>query len=385
MLSEGRKTTQNRQGRGRSYNLEASEPEGELDRRVTAKSAENPNSRRGRKGEPELRKAGSGPNRKWVKMMSQYAELYVGIDVAKRSLEVALSSGESWTVSNEAAGIRKLVAELVRRKPALVVMEASGGYEREVWLALLTAEIPTARVNPRDTHHFAQANRQLAKTDRLDARGLTLFAAQVRPRPDIAPSAAAERLQELVGRRQQLVGMLTAERNREQQAITAANRRGIRGVIRFLERQCKAIERAIAEHLSKHAQYREVDQILQSAKGVGLVVSATVIARMPEVGTVSGGQFAALVGLAPYDRKSGDWDGRSHIFGGRADVRCALYMATLSAVRCDPALRAFYRRLRDRGKEKKVALTACMRKLAVMLNAMVKNRTPWRPLCPTAV
>ena len=147
--------------------------------------------------------------------------------------------------------------------------------------------------------------------------------------------------------------MLTAERNREQQAITAANRRGIRAVIRFLERQCEAIERAIAEHLSKHAEYREVDQILQSAKGVGLVVSATVIARMPEVGTVSGGQFAALVGLAPYDRKVGDWDGRSHIFGGRADVRCALYMATLSAVRCDPALRAFYRRLLDRRKGRK--------------------------------
>ena len=139
-----------------------------------------------------------GPKRKWVKVMSQYAELYVGIDVAKRSLEVALSSGESWTVSNEAAAIRKLVAELVRRKPALVVMEASGGYS-EVWLALLAAAIATARVNPRDTHHFAQANRQLAKTDRLDARGLTLFAAQVRPRPDVAPSAAAERLQELVG------------------------------------------------------------------------------------------------------------------------------------------------------------------------------------------
>ena len=201
--------------------------------------------------------------------MSQYTELYVGIDVAKRTLEVALSSGESWTVSNEAAGIAKLVAELVRRKPALVVMEASGGYERGVWLALLAAEIPTARVNPRDTHHFAQANRQLAKTDRLDARGLTLFAAQIRPRPDVAPSAADERLQELVGRRQQLVGMLTAEHNREQQAISPANRRGIRTVIRFLERQCKAIERAIEEHLSKHAQYREVNEILQSAKGVG--------------------------------------------------------------------------------------------------------------------
>src|ERR1700730_8298747 len=154
MLSEGGKQTKICQGAGGSSDLEASEPVGELDRRVTAKSAENPNSRRGRQREPELRKAGSRPNRKWVKVMSQFTELYVGIDVAKRSLEVGLSSGESWTVSNAAAGIGKLVAELVRRQPALVVMEASGGYEREVWLALLAAGIATARVNPRDTHHF---------------------------------------------------------------------------------------------------------------------------------------------------------------------------------------------------------------------------------------
>jgi transposase len=328
-----------------------------------------------------LRKAGSRPRRKWVKVMGEYAELFVGIDVAKRKLEVALSSGESWSIDNDDHAIGALVKELVGRAPALVVLEASGGYERKVWLALLEAGIPAARVNPRDTHHFAQAHRQLAKTDRLDAGGLVLFAAQVRPPADVAPSAADEQFSEMVGRRQQLTAMLTAERNRLQQAISAANRRDIKAVIRFLERRREALDQAIEEHLSKNPRLRAISELLQSAKGVRQVVAATLIARLPELGRLSRNQIAALVGVAPYDRKSGDWDGRSHIFGGRTDVRCALYMATLSAVRWDPGLRAFYRRLLARGKEKKVALTACIRKLAVMLNAMVKHNTPWSPSC----
>ena len=383
MLSAGEEKAQNRQGRGRSRTLEVKQPGGEQDRRATTKPAESPDSRWGRKVEPALRKVGSGPGRKWVKVMSQYAELFVGIDVAKRALEVALSSGERLSIVNDDAGIAKLVQDLVKRAPALVVLEATGGYERKVWLALLEAGIPTARVNPRDTYHFAQAYRQLAKNDRLDAGGLMLFAAQIRPQPDTAPAAEDERLREMVDRRQQLTAMLTAERNRHQQANSPANRRSIQTVIRFLERQRKALDQAIEKHLSSHAQMRELDQLLQTAKGVGAVVSATLIARLPELGTLSRRQIAALVGVAPYDRKSGDWDGRRHIFGGRADVRCVLYMAALGAVRGDPQLRAFYRRLRDQGKQKKVALTACIRKLAIMLNAMVKNRTPWRPSCPT--
>ena len=357
-------------------------PVGEQDRRAEAKPAGNPNSRRGRACEPELRKAGGRPGRKWVKVMGQYTELFVGIDVAKRTLEVALSSGESWTVNNDAAAVAGLVKELARRAAALVVLEASGGYEREVWLALLEAGVPVARVNPRDTHHFAQAHRQLAKTDRLDARGLVLFAAQIRPQPDALPDAADEQLKELVMRRQQLTAMLTAERNRHQQAHSAANRRGIQTVIGFLERQRKGIEDAIEKHLRSNATLHEISELLQTATGVRRVVAGTVLALLPELGRLSGRQAAALVGVAPYDRKSGDWDGRSHIFGGRTEVRCALYMATLSAVRWDPHLRAFYQRLIQRGKEKKVALTACMRKLVVMLNAMVKTRTPWSPPCP---
>ena len=383
MLSEGGEETQNWQRRGRSYNLEVKQPEGEQDRRATAEPAGNPNSRRGRKVEPALRKAGCGREKEWVKVMNQYTELYVGIDVAKHTLEVALSSGEVFTIDNDDAGISGLSRDLVKRAAALVVLEASGGYERKVWLALLEAGIATARVNPRDTHHFAQAHRQLAKTDRLDARGLMLFAAQIHPAPDLMPAAADERLKEMVGRRQQLTTMLTAERNRRQQALTPANRRSIETVIRFLERQRKALDQAIEKHLSKNAQLRELHELLQTAKGVGGVVSATLIARLPELGRLTRGQVAALVGVAPYDRQSGQWDGRKHIFGGRAEVRCALYMAALSAVRRDPHLRALYRRLCEQGKEKKVALTACIRKLAITLNAMVKHRTPWRPVCPT--
>jgi len=355
---------------------------GERDRRAEAKPAGNPNSRWGRASEHELRKAGERPGRKWVKAMGQYTELFVGIDVAKRTLEVAFSSGESSTANNDVAGVAGLVKELVARAPALVVLEASGGYEREVWLALIEAGVPTARVNPRDTHHFAQAHRQLAKTDRLDARGLVLFAAQLRPPPDVAPAAADEQLKELVMRRQQLTAMLSAERNRQQQAHSKVTRRGIQTVIVFLERQRKAIEEAIEKHLSANQSLHQTSELLQTAPGVRLVVTGTVLALLPELGRLSGRQAGALVGVAPYDRQSGAWDGRSHIFGGRAAVRCALYMATLSAVRWDPYLRAFYQRLLQRGKEKKVALTACMRKLLVMLNAMVKTRTPWSPPCP---
>ncbi len=356
---------------------------GERDRRAEAKPAVNPDSRLGRESEPELRKAGGRPGRKWVRVMGQYTELFVGIDVAKRTLEVALSSGESWTVNNDAAGAAGLVRQLARLAPALVVLEASGGYESKLWRALLEAGVATARVNPRDTYHFAQAHRQLAKTDRLDARGLCLFAARIRPQPDLAPNPADERLKELVTRREQLTTMLTAERNRQQQARSEATRRGIENVIRFLERQRKAIGEAIEKHMRANAQLHEISELLQTATGIGTGVSGTLLGLLPEIGRLSGTQISALVGVAPYDRKSGEWDGRSHIFGGRAAVRCALYLATLSAVRWDPYLRAFYQRLLARGKAKKVALTACMRKLLVMLNAMVKTRTPWRPPCPS--
>jgi transposase len=311
-------------------------------------------------------------------------KVYVGIDVAKDSLEVALSTGECFTVANDDEGITQAVVRLKAADPVLVVMEASGGYERQAWITLWEAGVPVALVNPRDTYHYAQAHRQLAKTDRLDARGLMRFAAQVQPAPSAPPTADNQELSELVGRRRQLVNMLTAERNRRQQAISVPGKKSIERTIKSLMRERRLIERAIAKKLVQSARLTELDQLLRSAKGVAAVVSATLITRLPELGSLSRAEVAALVGVAPFDRSSGRWSGERHIFGGRAEVRCALYMAVTTAKRYPGPLRELYQRLRKEGKKHKVAMTACVRKFAIMLNAMVKHRTSWRPPCAVA-
>ena len=284
-------------------------------------------------------------------------------------------------MANDDEGIAQLVQRLSADQPVLVVMEASGGYERQAWVALWEAGFSVALVNPRDTYHFAQAHHQLAKTDTLDAVGLMLFGAQIQPAPTAPPSAADQELRELVGRRRQLVNMLTAERNRRQQMLTAAGKQSIERTIKTLLRERKAIDRAIADKLSHHAQLADLVQILRSVKGVAAVVSATLITRLPELGSLTRRQVAALVGVAPFDRKSGRWVGESHIFGGRADVRTALYMAVITAKRYPGPIRELYQRLRGAGKKPKVALTACMRKLVIILNAMVKHHTHWSPSC----
>jgi transposase len=311
--------------------------------------------------------------------MEQQVQVWVGIDVGKRQLAVGLSTGERFTLNNDEAGVAELVERMAAVGPALVVLEASGGYERMVWLALWEAGIATARVNPRDTYHFAQANRQLAKTDRLDAGGLAEFAERMRPAP-IAPPADEE-LRQLVGRRRQLVAMLTAEKNRRQQGSRPI-RKSLDRTIAALERELAAIDHAIERQMSESAQTSRASQLLRAVPGVGPVATATLIARLPELGRLSRREIAALAGVAPFDHQSGAWRGRSVIFGGRADVRAILYMATLTAVRCNPPLRVFYRRLRSAGKPAKVALTAAMRKLLIILNAILKTDSPWRQTCP---
>jgi transposase len=313
--------------------------------------------------------------------MTQSGRVYVGIDVAKDGLEVAVSSGECFAVTNDDEGIAQAVARLKAAEPVLVVMEASGGYEREAWVALWEAGLPVALVNPRDTYHYAQANRQLAKTDRLDARGLMRFGVQVQPAPSTPPSPEDRELSELVGRRRQLISMLTAERNRRHQATSVPGKKSIERTIKNLLRERKVIERAIADKLGHSARLTEMDQLLRTAKGVAAVVSATLITRLPELGTLSQAEVGALVGAAPFDRKSGRWSGESHIFGGRAEVRCALYMAVTTAKRYPGPIRELYQRLRKAGKKHKVAMTACVRKFAIILNAMVKHHTPWRSPC----
>jgi transposase len=380
MLKGAGEAAQNRKGRGSSNHPKAGEPVGEQERRATTKSAGSPNSRWSRASELELRKAGSRPKRKWGSPMPA-GKVYVGIDVAKARLEVAVSTGECFSVANDDEGIAQLVQRLGAAQPVLVVMEASGGYERQAWVALWEAGFSVALVNPRDTYHFAQAHHQLAKTDALDAGGLMLFGAQMQPAPSAPPSTADQELRELVGRRRQLVSMLTAERNRRQQMLTGAGKQSIERTIKTLLRERKAIDRAIADKLSHQAQLTDLVQILRSVKGIAAVVSATLITRLPELGSLTPRQVAALVGVAPFARKSGRWVGESRIFGGRADVRTALYMAVITAKRYPGPIRELYQRLRGAGKKPKVALTACMRKLVIILNAMVKHHTHWSPSC----
>jgi transposase len=310
--------------------------------------------------------------------MSQ-TTMVVGIDVAKNTLEVAAGSA-SFTVSNDEQGLEQLIERLTPLAPELVVLEASGGYEKAAWLGLWAAGIKVARINPRDAYHFAQACRQLAKTDRLDAQGLRRFGEQLKPAPTPVPSESDQELQELVRRRQQLVAMITTESNRHQQAGKRAIRQSIGRIVRGLQREKAAIEHAIERTLEQQSSKRVA--LLQSMPGIGPVTCAVLIARLPELGWLSSREIAALVGVAPFTRQSGKWRGESHIFGGRADLRCALYMAAHNAVLRRGPLRDFYLRLRAAGKQRAQAMTACIRKLVVILNAMVKHNTPWSAPCP---
>jgi transposase len=342
--------------------------------------AESPNSRWGRMGEPGSVQGWTEAGEREVITVQQ--QIFVGIDVSKVQLEVALSTGEGFAVGNDIRGIAELVRRLRTAAPELVVLEASD-YERAAWIALWEAGLAVARVNPRDSYHFAQARRRLAKTDRIDARGLCEFAARVRPAPNVPPEAANEELRALVDRRRQLVGMLVAERNRGQQ-MPKSICKSIERTIHALKRELGTIDQAIELKLSESAELGSSRALLRAVPGVGPVACATLLARLPELGRLNRREIAALAGVAPFDRQSGAWRGPSAIFGGRAEVRAALYMATLTAVRHQPALRAFYQRLRERGKPAKVALVAAMRKLLAILNAVLKHHTPWNPLCHTA-
>jgi transposase len=341
------------------------EPEQSLERRKAS-------SNRARQG-------GAGKQRR-VKAM----EVFVGIDVAKDTLAVALSTEGQWSCANDAQGIAALCAGLVELKPALVVLEASGGYERALSVALYAAGLEVRVINPRQAHHFARALGQQAKTDRIDARMLARFAQNMQPPAREMPEPEREELKALVNRRNQLLQMLTAERNRRAQAPKWL-RKSLDRTIRALERELGAIDHQLADRLEHSAKLRPLRELIVGVPGAGPVLSATLIARLPELGRLSRREIAALVGVAPFTRQSGTWRGRDMIFGGRAPVRTALYMAALAGVRHNPVLRTFYRRLRERGKPAKVALTAVMRKLLVILNAMLKHHTPWRTSpCPAA-
>ena len=303
----------------------------------------------------------------------------VGIDVSKATLDLSLyPGGKSWQADHNPAGISALAEELAALEPAVVVVEATGGLEVSLAMALGSAGLPVTVVNPRKVRDFARATGRLAKTDKLDAQVLAQFGAMVQPPVRPLPDEARLELRALVTRRQQLLEMITAEKNRMRRTTPGVRQR-IEVNVQWLQAQLKELDRDQGDFLRSSPLWHEEAKVIQSAPGVGPIVTATLIARMPELGSLNGKEAAALVGVAPFNRDSGTLRGKRTVWGGRAPLRTALYMATLSATRHNPVLRDFYHRLCAAGKPKKVALTACLRKLVVILNSMVKHRRPWNP------
>lgn len=303
----------------------------------------------------------------------------VGIDVAKAHLDVAVRpTGDPWQTPHDETGIAGLVTRLCDLHPTLVVLAATGGREAPLAGALAVAGLPVAVVNPRQVRDFANATGKLAKTDRLDAAVLAHFAAAVRPEPRPLPDAAAQALDALLTRRRQLMQMLVAEKTRRHRAPSAI-RPHIDHHIAWLEAELGDLDQQVRQQIAQRPVWRVKDDLLQSTKGVGPVLALTLVAELPELGTLTRQQTAALVGVAPLNRDSGAQRGKRQCWGGRASIRPVRYMATLNALRTNPALRAFYERLIARGKLEMVALTACMHKLLTILNAVLRDQARWDP------
>jgi transposase len=303
---------------------------------------------------------------------------WIGIDVSKQLLEVAVHKSDyQFRCANDPKKLPALIAELIALRPARIVLEATGGLERPLLQALQAVRLPAVLVNPRQVRDFAKALGLLAKTDRLDARVLAHFAAAVEPPLRPIKTTADTELDALMGRRNQLSDMLVAEKNRRGSAATKAARADIEAHIDWLEQRLKALDEQLKAQLKHCAAWQQKDQILQSVKGIGFVTSVSLLADCPELGQLNRHQIAKLVGVAPLNRDSGKQRGARHIFAGRAQVRAKLYMATLTAIRCNPVIKAFYQRLLARNKLKKVAIVACMRKLLTIINVMVRHNQPW--------
>ena len=307
------------------------------------------------------------------------AERFVGIDVAQATLEIAVRpTGESWQVANDEVAFGALVDRLHELAPTLIVLEATGGIQLPVVGALAAAGLPVVAMNPRQVRDFAKATGKLAKTDRIDAQVLAHFADAVRPEVRPLPDAATQELAILVARRRQLLEMRVAEQNRSR-GVPPRIRAQIREHITWLNRCLAELDRELGQLVRSSPVWQERVDLLRSTPGVGPVLSATMLADLPELGTLSHKQIAALVGLAPLNQDSGKKRGKRVVWGGRASVRGALYMATLVATRRNPVISAFYQRLLGTHKPKKLALTACMHKLLTILNAMVRRQTRWAP------
>lgn len=311
--------------------------------------------------------------------MEAFPESIVGIDVSKDKLDFyMLPKGQVLQFRNTGAGIRKLIEKLPTAGDVLVVLEATGGYENSLVTELLLMGHLTAKASPKQVRDFARAMGMLAKTDTIDAKVIATFGQLLRPRSLDQVTGAQIELQELVTRRRQLVALRTAENNRLEQARTEISRTSIDEIIALLESQIHNLDNEISKRLREKEDWKNRVDILCSAPGVGDVTAATLVAELPELGRLNRAAIASLAGLAPFNRDSGKKTGRRSIFGGRASVRTVLYMATVSAVRFNPVIRHFARRLEAAGKPWKVRIVACMRKLLVILNTMIKKQTTWQ-------
>jgi transposase len=304
--------------------------------------------------------------------------MFIGLDIAKEQIDVMTRPGdEHWQVAQTEAGWSELVQRVQALAPTLVLAEATGGYERGVVSALALAGVPVAVVNPRRVRDFAKASQHLAKTDRIDAGVIAHFAATFQPAPVPLPDARQEQLRALSERRRQLVQMRTAEYQRLGTAAVSVHA-DLEQHIAWLTERISDLDTHVTSLLGEQEQWRERAQQMQSVPGVGPQTACVLLAELPELGQVSGKALAALAGVAPFNHDSGHYQGRRHIWGGRAHVRAVLYMATVAAIRCNPVIQAFYQRLLAAGKAKKVALIACVHKLLTILNALVRTRSQWR-------
>ena len=305
--------------------------------------------------------------------------IFIGIDVAKDRLDVhVLPSREAFAVARDGEGLERLIERLAALAPALVVLEATGGYETVVASALAGAGLPLAVVNPRQIRDFARALGRLAKTDALDAQAIALFAERVRPEPRPLADAEAQALAELVARRRQIVEMMTAERNRRHRLGGKRMQKSVDRLLAALQKELSALEADLDDAIRGTPAWREAEDLLTSVPGVGDKLARTLIADLPELGRLDRKQIAALVGVAPLNRDSGHMRGKRTTWGGRAKVRTVLYMAALVAAHHNPVLAGFYQRLLAAGKAKKLALVAVMRKLLTILNAILRDKTPWQ-------
>jgi transposase len=305
-------------------------------------------------------------------------DCFFGIDISKTRLDTAaFGDSQLWDFSNDTKGIATFISFLQTKNPVLVVIEATGGYEKAVAKALQQAHIPVAVVSPRRVRDFARASGLLAKTDHLDAHNIAHFAHAMRPRPTPSPTAEEERLEALLARRRQIVRTITDEKNRLSKAPPEIRDR-ILAHLAWLEQEEKSLSQEIRAIINHHPGMKEKSDLLRTAKGIGLVTASSIVAELPELGLLDRKEIAALVGVAPMNNDSGKKHGKRRTQGGRVAIRSTFYMATLSAIRFNPTIRQFHSRMISHGKPKKVAIVASMRKFITMLNAMIRDSQPWR-------